>query len=1524
MQVDLATSDLSDAELEEAIDQFAPEPRAPGWGFADVFQELLSREPKKVPVKEISTLQSNLRDQGYLPPDHPADGNWGPDSYAAFNQFDRDNADMIRQGNHLTAATIQQGIRLLGSTLPTMAVQAVVGTAKGIIEQTPETLERGGLFGGAAAGAGVGAAAGLAGGPLAPITVTGGAIGGAIIGGVAGLLTSLFDDDPDSEEEFVDALHPFNKGEWTTARNFFEDVGYVGSVASLIAGGGAATGAARGATRALSAGGSLRTSLLRLDPVTKPGWVMNALGSAKGGAALGFVTGGAHGLAQGDDLGDVFEEAAIGGALGAAVGASPVGRAAQRGAARFGLKRINTNPMLRTVNKTWTGVTTAGIGGRYAGGLGSGEKDTDIEASIRETERGPDWIDYTAGSVLLPERIFPVGLGQMATGARRLLGETQAMPYFHVFETMRDAAGRVLPKSQARQFVERIKADPATDLYMREQYGIWRRTGERMRQIQGELDEPIMDKANAERLYTEARSETIAWRKEGTLQEQETKMREMLSYSKSDPMDDTRGPLAYASWLKKLGRSDRGPEGIFEFQDALLHTEGLMQRAREGALEFTIHGGGDLANLQRGIRTVEERIARLEALPAPTARQRGDLTKAQKRLKDLQSQTATLGTKDVTFVAARDDYLTSGDLVSAGDEYTRLLGEYNRAIDSGADGSFVLRAREAIEDFVVDLSKREVISGHMMERAMPLNAKSGKGGYELTRFLKEKAKYAGRDVELADPSLAQPLAERGYKLVSTGENVMFFSDAKAMAVKHQVGDYTKRASFFETLGLSPFKHTDDTVRQLSAAHLEGELQRAADELGLTVNGKQAHQRLVGSMQEFNAQGSGRTSLIIEKGEKPLRQSIHLFQMDYRQMSLDQIVDALSLDSGLHKFPAGMDALGAAARIKEAVHSGRAMGGEVSVRHAGDSVRMLGANMRVNGLTGFSDWMRQFHIQNPAVAGGVLGGVAGATVGSQDEGFMGAVKGGIAGTIGGAAAGYGFGRSPWAKGTYGYLPNHLHNATMALRYSLSFTFDLGRRMEQAQIASMKYQLPVIGRYKKYAARHLAEDLGTANGEDVIADTMTVLRAQLDDIMDTKVVSLADDVDRRYQAKGLTGFSQHDADAVYAHLMLKRGWNKRRVKSAVMELGRYGTGRTAFEKSANFVVFPFSFSKKLMVTLGDWVLQEPARALLIHEGMRQWNMVREGSGTKSKTDDESMGSRFNDYMEKYFPLAEELARLNNLAYGISPGRFFAQGLMDHKTLTGKVFQGLTNVFVPSGATTPLARAAGGVGDQLVNFFTPVVLTGEQMDNFSQIADDFAPAIRDARNFFVSTEQDPSAVSEQVTALRERGGSAEAKVGGAPWYQMRHFLAEKRALKAEYEDMAELLGYTTVDGFLNSDLGAPYKAQIDAMELELAERYPTGAKKAQFFEATAFIDDVAKKELAEDPNRSPAEEMILQIVEMENEAESFGEMLGMSAEEMRTSLTSQIRGIATEWWEDRRFRELWDRWFSYRYGSIARTAA
>jgi hypothetical protein len=543
------------------------------------------------------------------------------------------------------------------------------------------------------------------------------------------------------------------------------------------------------------------------------------------------------------------------------------------------------------------------------------------------------------------------------------------------------------------------------------------------------------------------------------------------------------------------------------------------------------------------------------------------------------------------------------------------------------------------------------------------------------------------------------------------------------------------------------------------------------------------------------------------------------------------------------------------------------------------------------------------VANRQTAGGaVLGGIAGAYEGRED----GILDGDILHAAALGAAGGLVGRK-LARRNYGYLPDSLMRMNTALRYTLSFTFDLGRFTEQNMIAMAKHDLPPMlspTKYTKGREWKTPYRNGTVTGDEAWRDAVRFW----DELNGTTVYASIDDLDRRMYQAGMLGFSPRNWEVAQAFQLFQRGWSSEKIREAVSEIGRYGLGRTAAEKSANFVVFPFSFSKKFLTTLSDFVLQAPGRNLLLHEGMRRYY--------ESEADE-----RFDEILDRYAPLLKDLAAVNNLAFGVSPGRFFLQGLSDHRTNTGKAAQILSSFFVPSGAATSLAQAAGNIGDLAVNAFVPIVVTGESINragginNFFDVFRRYVPFVREVDQYFIGAgDMGGSTFSRQVKALME---------GGDPYWQFSRYQEGLKLSKASLQPIAVALGYSTVDGLLQSEQGAVFQAQYEAEKEQLRQELPSGFRMSQTFENDDALNAAALMDLSQKANRSEAEDRILSLFEQLESWKQAISMLGLDTDQAMAVQAAQLRQRGMQFADDARFVELWNRFFLRDFGPIRRVA-
>ena len=773
----------------------------------------------------------------------------------------------------------------------------------------------------------------------------------------------------------------------------------------------------------------------------------------------------------------------------------------------------------------------------------------------------------------------------------------------------------------------------------------------------------------------------------------------------------------------------------------------------------------------------------------------------------------------------------------------------------------------------------------------------------MAKALETEAQQAARDVALS-PEEMEFFASKGYKPVVTGEDVLQLDEINTMAEVFGVGEYTRRANFFDTLGLSPRLAKEQNYFALKVAHERSELGNMLEKNELPISGRSALGRIHEYMRAYNREGVSWGPFLKRMEGRPV-----LPFVDPRQIAPEDLLKIFDDVPGFTEEHA--------AQMMGAIKRGASLGAETKFHNPIVSARSLGHAMRVSGAPAFAEYIRTLKLPvTPralsAAAGAAVGGGAGYLLGDEPIGDA------WRGAAVGAALGAGYGQL--AKKTYGYLPDALARANMALRYTFSVTFDMGRYSEAGMIAAAKYGLPITFAPKRKLST-LPEGMTTpySEGRRVTGDELWKhsLKFQ-DELNGTLYFHGLEDTERRVFQAGMLGFKPRDFEAYYGMELYQRGWGKEKIREAVANINRYGMGRTAAEKTANFVFFPFSFSKKLITSLGDFILQAPGRNLLLTEGLRRYH-------------DSSLDEGFHNLVENHLPILKQLSQVNNLVYGLSPGRFFLEGLTDHRTAAGWAGQILASVLVPGGAATSFAAATGQAGDLALNAFIPVVITGESLDKSGGVdgLDDimrrYVPLIREIDQYLV--QGDGGGVGPVGGAIGEQVAAISSPTHETPYAQLTGYLDEVRRFKDDLQPLALASGYTTADGLMASEVGAGIAAQYDQLQNELRLKYPQGWQMIAEIDNTDVINEAALNDLANqsaDGQASGSEEAILLIQQKARFMKTLNAQIGMPADVGGALLGTQIRTMAKKYRNDPRFLELYRRFFEREYGPIEYTAA
>lgn len=1470
IQLDLARSGLDDDQLDEAatILGAAPPQR---YALDDIFDEWLSRTPQTELVGDLKQLQTNLRAQGYLPTTYEPTGVWDAVSRSAFGRWRRDGFEAQMGGDKPGAASLPKAIEWIGHTLPTNAIKGLVGTIKGTIEQAPETLER------------IGAA---------PIV-------GPIRLGVEAV-KGLFGIDDDEDKSAWETLKPPG---YDSMDEVMEDLGWLLTVGSGISGGVTGVKGVVGAARAVRAGqGALAKGAAVQTP--KIGSARLIAAALRGNIAAGGGIGAAEGLLFGENMGDVFESAAFGAGISVIFGKTGGKHWADRWmnfVGKHGLAQQLTRPALKGAQSIYTGANMTQIGGRLFGGMFQEEPST-IAKAIEEAPDvgtfdipvvGGDFIDWTVGSLLFPTQFLPFKMSGVAKAADRALGAAHLEDWIHVMgkEFVRNADGviatnakgqpivKTLSRGKSREEFFKMGDSPAEvavyDQFHRLQAGTNHRVAEEMRKLPPSAG-PLASRRKAMQVKASLNHEILSQggpqksKLAKELVEDTYKNGEILRAHLTEIQGKGSGVWRWKGY-NELSRDLQDLQ--FDWQAGRAELQADVQMF-EGMTLSTFSRQEEYRMLiRRANRLKQEAGGRLMTSGAREKKlaEAAKLTEKAKEVRKAIGRTHPKRAKDKlpNLMAAREDTLTRQQLTGFAQDYETKAINYQtafRAFRKEANPQTTRAIQDAEEDlfsFLDDLDNQGALEPSIVEAA-----KQPKFMQSVKKGLTDYADIAPSEVSGLPDEVAQKAQQFGYKVVATGEDVIKINDVPRLLEITGVADYTRRQAFFAAIrgmGLDPHVRKDETLFSLRSGHTSAEFQLVSDVNGLKLKGNRILRDLNKYLHDRNHPGTIKDENVSALGPFIRRQapgrrgSVELFKVDIRELKVDDIKDALELE---RRLPEGVNPDEVALKLYRAAHRGAAFGGEAHIlRHPIEAARDVARTLNVNGLPGFSDWMRTTDLTNTPRLGKML-------------------------------------RTAFPKGHYGHLPQALHRFNMAVRYTLSPTFDMGRYIEQNMLGAVIGDLPMIVKPHRYVSKRAWKSPfrdGEVTGEQAWDDAIRLW----DEINGGKAFQITDDIERRMFQTGLLGFSPRHHEAAQAWVLYQRGWGRDKIRETVLKLGRYGLGRSAAEKSANFIFFPFSFQKKLITSLGDWTFSAPLRALMIHEGMRMFNEV-------------GVSDSFGAAMEKYFPLFDELKQVNNLAFGISPGRFFLNGLTDNKSDEGKAAQIIASFLAPSGAATPLAQAAGKAADRTIHAFTPVVVTGEKLPDFADIVDSLAPLVRDVRDF------------AEVGIAQKEAFPRPIGTGAEPYHQLTSYLDGKKGAKAPYDALAQAFGYADADGLFQSPAGAPLKAQYDEEVFQLQEQYPKGWEMSRSFEEEASVKKHVLLQIANDSNPSKAESEIQALGEIEEAGRALADQLNVRIADVYPLVMQLIRERAKQNMTDRRFREMYATFFADDFGPLEAIAA
>lgn len=183
---------------------------------------------------------------------------------------------------------------------------------------------------------------------------------------------------------------------------------------------------------------------------------------------------------------------------------------------------------------------------------------------------------------------------------------------------------------------------------------------------------------------------------------------------------------------------------------------------------------------------------------------------------------------------------------------------------------------------------------------------------------------------------------------------------------------------------------------------------------------------------------------------------------------------------------------------------------------------------------------------------------------------------------------------------------------------------------------------------------------------------------------------DDADRYLHQQSVWGlYNSRHYEAYYAWEKKAAGWSDEEIRQGIRRVFEYGStrasGRSALERTVNTVFFPFSFEKTLLRNVGAYMIDHPQQALLM-------------TGAMTAYDEANKNSVINQWVHDHLPILRDMQKLNAFAHGISPGEL------------------------------------GGINAPLLNLFLPQTwgkgMTKKNLQRFLPVWKDFGQLIHDTR--------------------------------------------------------------------------------------------------------------------------------------------------------------------------------------------------
>lgn len=342
----------------------------------------------------------------------------------------------------------------------------------------------------------------------------------------------------------------------------------------------------------------------------------------------------------------------------------------------------------------------------------------------------------------------------------------------------------------------------------------------------------------------------------------------------------------------------------------------------------------------------------------------------------------------------------------------------------------------------------------------------------------------------------------------------------------------------------------------------------------------------------------------------------------------------------------------------------------------------------------------------------------------------------------------------------------------LRFSLSPFFDASRYTEGMMLAATAdtpVALPVginpmktVMKQTGKSRRQIVEEYKLASGGQDYLDVIDSSQAW-------------------FFERGLLNFSPTEWMAASHQRLVQSGMDPIQAADKVRDVYTYGTrGRSAAEKSANFIFFPFSFQKKYLGALAKHIADDLTRQTVIHDSLKMYEILEERT-------------EFKQYVSDHFPILRQFRRLNTLGYGLSLGQL----------------GGINRTAIDLARATP--KVGEGI-DSVTNLFMPQALRIESEQDLEQViyqVERMTPIYRDIRLMF----EDAMNQGHVITSPSHLSKEAEKRRGWEEFDKLRSDLSNvARAIGAEPTALFSMQGKY-------APIGTWYQRQVS----DLARQYP-----------------------------------------------------------------------------------------------------